>query len=180
MKLAEMNARLATMTPAQIAKVRTMIVQGYGAHGISQNYDVTVKQANAVFEFHRLESFANANDRTMKTGAERTAEKLAAMTTQELAAKAERLRTNWDRACFQPNWRELRANIEKLQEAVAVELFKRHDAAAEADILNDLRKEETRLVSIIQSDYTNDGENAHAWASLEQVRADMTRYEVTA
>lgn len=50
MTRAEMNRRLATMTEEQIYDVLAMIRHGYGAHGISNNYPVTVAQANACFE----------------------------------------------------------------------------------------------------------------------------------
>lgn len=47
---AEMNRRLATMTPALIEQVKKAIAIGYGARGISLDYPVTLKQANAVFQ----------------------------------------------------------------------------------------------------------------------------------
>ena len=37
------------MSPQLIAQVKQMILQGYGAQGITQNSPATLKQANAVF-----------------------------------------------------------------------------------------------------------------------------------
>ena len=48
----EMNRRLATLSEADIAKIRDMISQGYGARGISLETPFTVKQVNAVFQLH--------------------------------------------------------------------------------------------------------------------------------
>ncbi|HKD76081.1 MAG TPA: hypothetical protein VKB76_11330 [Ktedonobacterales bacterium] len=50
MTKAEMNRRLATMSPELLAKVERMVRDGYGAHGITLESDATLKQANAVFE----------------------------------------------------------------------------------------------------------------------------------
>lgn len=53
MTKAEMNRRLAGMTTNQIEQVKKMIHDGYGAYGISLEFPVTLKQANAVFEWMR-------------------------------------------------------------------------------------------------------------------------------
>jgi len=58
MTKAEMNRRLATMSPQQIQAVKKMIGEGFGALGITQNYSVTMKQVNAVFELVRREAQA--------------------------------------------------------------------------------------------------------------------------
>ncbi len=47
---AEMNRRLAGMTPELVAEAKRMIRVGYGAHGISLESPATLKQANAVFQ----------------------------------------------------------------------------------------------------------------------------------
>jgi hypothetical protein len=47
---AEMNRRLATMTPELIETVKRMVEQGYGETGIVNNSMATRKQANAVFK----------------------------------------------------------------------------------------------------------------------------------
>ena len=52
MTTAEMNRRLDTLTEDQIAEIPTMIRQGYGAHGIKCESTYTLKQINAVFEYH--------------------------------------------------------------------------------------------------------------------------------
>jgi hypothetical protein len=49
MTTAEMNRRLAGVSPEVRAQVEQMIREGYGAAGISQNAPVTLKQANAIF-----------------------------------------------------------------------------------------------------------------------------------
>ncbi len=55
MKTAEMNRRLGKMSPELIERVRKMIADGYGAHGITLEAPVSLKQANAVFELVRQE-----------------------------------------------------------------------------------------------------------------------------
>lgn len=45
----EINARLSSMTAADIATVNGMIAEGYGARGIMNNTRFTLKQVNAVF-----------------------------------------------------------------------------------------------------------------------------------
>lgn len=57
MTRAEMNRRLATMSPELVAQIRRMIAEGYGAAGIALNSPASLKQANAVFT---LESFERA------------------------------------------------------------------------------------------------------------------------
>jgi hypothetical protein len=52
MTTAEMNRRLDTLRDAEIAEIRTMIRQGFGARGIKAESTYTLKQINAVFEYH--------------------------------------------------------------------------------------------------------------------------------
>lgn len=51
MTTAEMNRRLATMTPAQLRLAYDMVRQGYGSRGVAAESSVTVKQANAMAEW---------------------------------------------------------------------------------------------------------------------------------
>jgi hypothetical protein len=52
MTTAEMNRRLDTMSEQQIANILDLIRQGYGASGIAAERHGTIKQINAVFEYH--------------------------------------------------------------------------------------------------------------------------------
>jgi hypothetical protein len=56
----ELTGRLATMTPALILQIETMIRDGYGAQGITQNSSATLKQANAVFQARKAPEWAAA------------------------------------------------------------------------------------------------------------------------
>jgi hypothetical protein len=47
---AEMNRRLATLSPAAIDRVELLIKQGYGAEGIKHETGLKVSQINAVFQ----------------------------------------------------------------------------------------------------------------------------------
>lgn len=51
---AEMKRRLATMTDEQIEKGLRMVREGYGAHGITLESSLTMKQANAMFQYAEL------------------------------------------------------------------------------------------------------------------------------
>lgn len=53
MTRSEINRRLADLTDKQISDVLDMIRQGYGARGISLEYPITYKQAEAVFAASR-------------------------------------------------------------------------------------------------------------------------------
>ena len=52
MTTTEMIRRLDTLTEKEIAEIRSMIRQGYGAHGIKCESTYTLKQINAVFAYH--------------------------------------------------------------------------------------------------------------------------------
>jgi fatty acid-binding protein DegV len=58
MTTTELNRRLATLTETQIADITAMIKQGYGAQGIVNEYNATLKQVNAVFAALDLRSLA--------------------------------------------------------------------------------------------------------------------------
>lgn len=50
----ELNRRLTTMTETQFCAARALVLQGWGASGLVNDTTLTLKQANAVFEWvHR-------------------------------------------------------------------------------------------------------------------------------
>lgn len=54
----EINKRVASMSPELIARVRSLIADGYGAYSITFETTATLKQANAVFALCREERSA--------------------------------------------------------------------------------------------------------------------------
>lgn len=63
MTYAEMNRRLAPLSDKMIKDVFAMIREGYGARGISQNYPVSYKQAEACFALYDHEGRQGAGHR---------------------------------------------------------------------------------------------------------------------